>query len=112
MSKNKKKRELGPILKGGLSFLSGMVGSVNPVLGLAVGAVKGAVEKAKEVKAANLASTIGGEGKVDGAHASGLVVGVGITVAVILGGIAVGTGFLTMDQVLQLMGIVTGNTTP
>lgn len=107
--KDKTKKALGNALRGGLSFLSGVVGSVNPIAGVVVGAVSGVVNKVKALKDKNLASSVGGVGKVDGAHASGLVVGVGVIVVVILGGVAVAMGWLTMDEVMQLIGIISEN---
>ena len=100
------KEKLGNVLRGSLSFLSGVVGSANPVLGVAIGAVKGVVEGVKKTKDKNLSSKVGGIGKVDVPHASGTVIGYIVIGLVVLGGVAVAAGWITMDQLIIFMGML------
>ena len=95
--KGTEKKALGrSILNTGLSFAKGLVGVANPIVGMAIGAVEGVSKGVQKEKDANLASQVGGEGKVDVAHLAG--VGVFILLAA---GFAF--GLITMEDLKELI---------
>lgn len=95
--KASEKKALGrSILNTGLSFAKGLVGGLNPVIGMAIGAAEGVVKGVQKEKGKNLATQVGGEGKIDVAHISGVVVFLVLIVAFIFGAI-------TLDDVGDLL---------
>jgi hypothetical protein len=87
--KRSDKKALGrSVLNTGLSFAKGLVGGLNPVVGAAIGAVEGTVKGVQKEKDKNLASEVGGAGKIDVAHLSGVVVFLVLVAAFIFGAIS------------------------
>lgn len=91
------KKALGrKVLNGSLSFLKGVVGGANPIIGMAIGAVEGVTKGVQKEKADNLASPTGGPGKVDVPRLAGI--GVFVLLAV---GFAF--GLITMEDLKELI---------
>ena len=102
MKTNTEKKALRKqILNGSLSFLKGVAGGVNPILGAAVGMAEGVVKGVQKEKAANLDGEIGGAGKIDYPRLAGVVVFAGLALAVV-------TGHLSIEQVKDLIKIFMG----
>lgn len=97
--KGTEKKALGrSVLNTALSFAKGVVGGINPVVGMVIGAGEGIVKGVQKEKDGNLASQVGGEGKVDVAHLSGVAVFV-----LLAAGMAF--GLITMEDLKELMKI-------
>lgn len=95
--KGSDKKALGrSILNTGLSFAKGLVGGLNPIIGMAIGAAEGITKGVQKEKDKNLATLVGGEGKIDIAHISGVAVFLVLIVAFIFGAI-------TLDDVSDLI---------
>ncbi len=95
--KNSEKKALGrSILNTSLSFAKGLIGGANPIIGMAVGAVEGTVKGLQKEKDKNLATQTGGEGKIDFAHISGVVV-----FLVLVGAFV--AGLITLEDVGNLL---------
>ena len=95
--KGTEKKALGrSILNTTLSFTKGLVGGINPVIGMVVGAGEGIVKGVQKEKDANLASEIGGEGKVDYSH----LAGIGVFVLLVT---LFATGLITMEDLKELI---------
>jgi len=97
--KGTEKKAIGrAVLNTGLSFLKGMVGGINPIVGMVVGAGEGIVKGVQKEKDKNLATTTGGAGMIDPAH----LAGVGVFV-VLVGLLA--SGLISMEQLKELIKI-------
>ena len=95
--KGTEKKALGrSILNTSLSFAKGLVGGLNPVVGAVIGAGEGIVKGVQKEKDANLASEIGGEGKVDYSRLAGVVVFAGLVALF-------ASGLITMDDLKELV---------
>jgi len=92
--KGTEKKALGrSILNTSLSFAKGFVGGLNPIVGAVIGAGEGIVKGVQKEKDNNLASEIGGQGKVDYSRLAGVVVFVGLFAA----------GLITMEDLKELI---------
>lgn len=97
--KGTEKKALGrSILNTTLSFAKGIVGGINPVVGAVIGAGEGVVKGIQKEKDSNLASQVGGEGKLDIAH----LAGVGVFVLLAAG---FAFGLITMEDLKELIKI-------
>ena len=95
--KGTEKKALGrSILNTTLSFTKGLVGGLNPIIGAVVGAGEGIVKGVQKEKDANLASEIGGEGKVDYSRLAGIGVFVGLVALF-------ASGLITMEDLKELI---------
>ena len=95
--KGSEKKALGrSVLNTSLSFLKGIAGGVNPIVGAVVGAGEGIVKGIQKEKDNNLSSEIGGEGKVDYSRLAG--VGVFVLLAT-----AFAFGLITMEDLKELI---------
>ena len=95
--KGTEKKALGrSILNTTLSFTKGLVGGLNPIIGAVVGAGEGVVKGIQKEKDINLASEIGGEGKVDYSRLAGVAVFVGLVALF-------ATGLITMEDLKELI---------
>ena len=84
------------ILNGSLSFIKGIAGGINPVLGAVVGAGEGVVKGIQKEKEKNVNSEVGGVGKVDLPHLLGVLFFIILVIAFIF-------GYLTMDDLKELV---------
>lgn len=88
--KESEKKALGrSVLNTGLSFAKGLVGGLNPIIGAVIGGAEGVVKGVQKEKDKNLTSSVGGEGKIDVAHISGVVVFLVLVAAFIFGAISI-----------------------
>lgn len=95
--KNSEKKALGrSVLNTGLSFAKGLVGGANPLIGMAIGAVEGTVKGVQKEKDKNLATTVGGEGKIDVAHLAGVGAFLLLAAAFVF-------GLISMDDLKELI---------
>ena len=95
--KGTEKKALGrSVLNTSLSFLKGVVGGVNPIIGAVIGAGEGIVKGVQKEKDNNLSSEVGGEGKIDYSRLAG--VGVFVLLAT-----AFAFGLITMDDLKELI---------
>lgn len=101
MKKSEKKALGKGILNSALSFAKNAT-VANPVISMAIGAGEGVVKSIQDIKEKNLASENGGEGNVDYA---GLIGAIGGFVIVVGGGIALAKGWLTIEDLKQLLKI-------
>ena len=84
------------VLNTSLSFLKGVVGGVNPIIGAVIGASEGIVKGVQKEKAKNLDGEVGGKGQIDYSRLAG--VGVFVLLAV---GFAF--GLITMEDLKELI---------
>lgn len=97
--KNTDKKALGrSVLNTGLSFAKGLVGGLNPVIGMAIGAAEGVTKGIQKEKDKNLATATGGAGKIDLAHIGGIVVFLALVGAFV-------AGLITLEDVKELIKI-------
>ncbi len=97
--KNSEKKALGrSVLNTGLSFAKGLVGGINPIVGMAIGAAEGITKGVQKEKDKNLTSEVGGAGKIDFAHIGGVVVFLSLVGAFI-------AGLITLEDVKELIKI-------
>ena len=96
MKKTEKKVLGRSILNTALSFTKGVVSGVNPFVGALVGAGEGIVKGIQKEKDINLASKVGGEGKIDVAHLTGVGVFILLSAAFVF-------GLITMDDLKELI---------
>jgi hypothetical protein len=101
MKKSEKKSLGRNILNSVLSFAKHAT-VANPVVSMAIGAGEGVVKSVQGIKDKNIASEVGGEGQVDYA---GLIGAVGGFIIVIGGGIALMKGWITIDDLKELLKI-------
>lgn len=96
MKNSEKKNIFGSILNMVLPIAKTAVSGLNPLVGMAVGAVEGTVKAIKTEKEKNLVSSGGGEGKPNYQMLLGQVLS---AVIIIGGGISVAMGWLTFEDV-------------
>jgi hypothetical protein len=97
--KGTEKKALGKsILNTSLSFVKGLAGGANPIIGAVIGAGEGVVKGIQKEKENNLSSEVGGQGKVDYSHLAG--VGVFVLLAA-----AFAFGLITMEDLKELVKI-------
>jgi len=97
--KGTEKKALGrSVLNTGLSFLKGIAGGINPIVGMVVGAGEGIVKGVQKEKDKNLATAVGGEGLIDPSH----LAGVGVFVLLAAG---FAFGLITMNDLKELIKI-------
>lgn len=97
--KETEKKALGrSVLNTSLSFLKGVVGGINPVVGMVVGAGEGIVKGIQKEKDTNLSSEVGGEGKVDYSRLAGVAVFVLLAAGFVF-------GLITMEDLKELVKI-------
>lgn len=89
MKNSEKKALLSSVSSGALSFLKGVAGGINPVIGAAVGAADGVVKAVKEEKEKNLNSEVGGVGSLDFPRLFGVLVFILLVVMFIMGKITI-----------------------
>ena len=95
--KNSDKKALGrSVLNTGLSFAKGLVGGLNPIVGMAIGAAEGITKGVQKEKDKNLATETGGAGKIDVAHIGGVVVFLALVGAFV-------AGLITLEDVGDLL---------
>lgn len=95
--KGTEKKALGrSVLNTSLSFVKGLVGGLNPVIGAVIGAGEGIVRGVQVEKDHNLASSVGGEGLIDPARLMGLGVFVVLTAGFVF-------GLISMDDLKELI---------
>ena len=95
MKNSEKKSLLSSISLGALSFVKGVAGGINPIIGAAVGAAEGTVKAIKDEKEKNLNSEIGGLGSIDYPRLFGVAVFILLVYLLV-------SGKITMDEVDQL----------
>ena len=96
MKKSDKKNIFGNVLSTILQIAKTAVSGLNPLIGMAVGAVEGTVKAIKTEKDKNIVSPGGGEGKPNYQMLMGQLLS---ALIIIGGGIAVAMGWLTFEDV-------------
>lgn len=98
MRDSDKKKLIKSVSSGALSFLKGIAGGANPIIGAAVGAADGIVKSVKEEKENNLNSEVGGVGSLDVPRLIGVAVFIFLVILFIMGKIS-------FDQIEELIKI-------
>ena len=96
MKNSEKKNIFGNVLNTILPIAKTAVSGLNPLIGMAVGAVEGTVKAVKTEKEKNIVSTGGGEGKPNYQMLMGQLLS---ALIIIGGGIAVAMRWLTFDDI-------------
>jgi len=96
MKKSEKKNLFGNVLNTVLPIAKTAVSGLNPLIGMAVGAVEGTVKAIKTEKDKNIVSPGGGEGKPNYQMMTGQILS---AIIIIGGGVAVAMGWLTFDDI-------------
>jgi hypothetical protein len=96
MKNSEKKNIFGNILNTILPIAKTAVSGLNPLIGMAVGAVEGTVKAVKTEKEKNIVSVGGGEGKPNYQMLMGQLLS---ALIIIGGGVAVAMGWLTFEDV-------------